>query len=125
MPSQDIQVYSFLLAFIPNLIIIIANEQPGDIVKVKCNEFVPADLIVMQTGLPEGSCYVNTANLDGETNLKLRKGTSQTLPLDLSAFRGTLEVEPPNAQMYELAGKLTIAPGLLKRTVVTLRNPDL
>ena len=90
-------------------------RQPGDIVRVKNGEMIPADLVVLQTGLPEGVCYINTANLDGETNLKLRKATSQTLRVPIEQVRGLLECDPPNAHLYEFTGKLTIAPGLLRR----------
>ena len=46
--------------------------QVGDVVKVKENEFFPADLIILSSTEPEGMFYVETKNLDGETNLKLK-----------------------------------------------------
>lgn len=33
----------------------------------------PADLVLLSSGHPEGVCYIETMNLDGETNLKLKK----------------------------------------------------
>ncbi len=33
---------------------------------------VPADLVFLSSADPEQHCYVETANLDGETNLKLK-----------------------------------------------------
>ena len=45
----------------------------GDIVKVKDKEFFPADLILLYSSGPKGSLYVETKNLDGETNLKLKQ----------------------------------------------------
>ena len=44
----------------------------GDIVKVLKNEEFPADLVFLASDKNDGTCYVETANLDGETNLKLR-----------------------------------------------------
>ena len=41
----------------------------GDIVKVKNNEAIPADLILIKAN-SKGFCYVETKNIDGETNLK-------------------------------------------------------
>ena len=56
--------------------------QVGCFVKVKQNENFPADLILLQSTLPLGICYVETKNLDGETNLK-QKQASQALHDDL------------------------------------------
>ena len=42
----------------------------GELVFVKQNESFPADLVIMDSSLPEGICYVETASLDGEKHLK-------------------------------------------------------
>lgn len=42
----------------------------GDILKLQENEYLPADIVVVSSTGPEGLCYVETKNLDGETNLK-------------------------------------------------------
>lgn len=34
------------------------------------NEFFPADMAVLATSEPKNICFVETKNLDGETNLK-------------------------------------------------------
>ena len=36
------------------------------------NEEFPCDLVVISSEDPEGTCYITTANLDGETNLKVQ-----------------------------------------------------
>ena len=42
----------------------------GDILKVKQGEYFAADMTILQTSEPKGVCYIETKNLDGETNLK-------------------------------------------------------
>lgn len=36
------------------------------------NEHVPADIIILNTSEQKGFCFVETKNLDGETNLKIK-----------------------------------------------------
>lgn len=45
----------------------------GDIVKVTNGQHLPADMIIISTSEPQAMCYIETANLDGETNLKIRQ----------------------------------------------------
>ena len=40
--------------------------------KVKTNEAIPCDLVMLSSEDPEGECFITTANLDGETNLKVK-----------------------------------------------------
>ena len=44
----------------------------GDILKVYCDESIPADILILHSSDPKGCCYVETKNLDGETNLKIK-----------------------------------------------------
>lgn len=43
---------------------------PGDIIKVFCDESLPADLLTLHSSEAKGNLYIETKNLDGETNLK-------------------------------------------------------
>ncbi|XP_026564725.1 phospholipid-transporting ATPase IB isoform X4 [Pseudonaja textilis] len=57
-------------------------------------------------------CYIETANLDGETNLKIRQGLIQTANLqskeDLMKMSGTIECEGPNRHLYDFTGNLRL-----------------
>ena len=44
--------------------------QVGDIVRVDRNQQFPCDLVLLSSSNSTGKCFVMTANLDGETNLK-------------------------------------------------------
>ena len=41
-------------------------------VKVLNDEEFPCDLVLLSSSNEEGQCHITTANLDGETNLKVR-----------------------------------------------------
>ncbi|KAL5287332.1 ATP8A1 family protein [Megaselia abdita] len=82
----------------------------GDIVKIQNNKFFPADLLLLSSSEPQGMSFIETANLDGETNLKIRQGVSATARLleksDLLNFKGVVECELPNRHLYEFNGVL-------------------
>ena len=62
----------------------------GDFIQMHCNEIVPADILLLFSSDPSGICHLETANLDGETNLKQRrvvKGFSQQVGLFLTSAR--------------------------------------
>lgn len=42
----------------------------GCLVRVKQDQMFPCDMYLINSGLAKGICYVETKNLDGETNLK-------------------------------------------------------
>jgi magnesium-transporting ATPase (P-type) len=54
------------------------NIRAGDLVLVRNRDMVPADIILLASSSENGSAYIETSSIDGETNLKLR--TSPHLP---------------------------------------------
>ncbi|GJE99985.1 phospholipid-transporting ATPase [Phanerochaete sordida] len=80
----------------------------GDIVLLRENEQVPADIVVLSTSDAENMCYVETKNLDGETNLKPRKSVRATSSItseeDVERMRFVLDSEPPHQNLYVYHG---------------------
>ncbi|PIM99982.1 P-type ATPase [Handroanthus impetiginosus] len=109
--------------------------QVGDIVKVKQDGFFPADLLFLASTNPDGICYIETANLDGETNLKIRKALEKTwdyvTPEKVCEFKGEVQCEQPNNSLYTFTGNLIInkqtlplSPNQLLLRGCSLRNTD-
>jgi len=82
----------------------------GDIVLLRENEQVPADIVVLSTSDPDGLCYLETKNLDGETNLKPRKAVNATSRIlsegDIERSAFVLDSEPPQPNLYLYNGVL-------------------
>uniref|UniRef100_A0AAX7V8L7 Phospholipid-transporting ATPase n=1 Tax=Astatotilapia calliptera TaxID=8154 RepID=A0AAX7V8L7_ASTCA len=76
----------------------------GDFVKVVCNEIIPADLLLLYTSDPNGVCHIETANLDGETNLKQRTAVSGHPEFEPESFNGILVCEKPNNNLNHFKG---------------------
>jgi phospholipid-transporting ATPase len=73
-------------------------------------KFLPLLTVPYFTSEPQAICYIETSNLDGETNLKIRQAIPETARLlevkDLTLFKGTLQCELPNTHLYEFCGIL-------------------
>lgn len=113
------------------------NVKVGDILRVESEEPFPADLALLASSEPEGLCYIETANLDGETNLKIKQAIPETAnlvsPNELSRLSGRVRSEQPNSSLYTYEATLTmnagggekelpLAPDQLLLRGATLRN---
>ncbi|KAH8653216.1 P-type ATPase-like protein [Tricladium varicosporioides] len=91
------------------------NVAVGDIIRVESEEPFPADVVILSSSEPEGLCYIETANLDGETNLKIKQAIPETCemisPNELSRLGGKLRSEQPNSSLYTYEATLTVAAG--------------
>ncbi|KAI7866350.1 hypothetical protein BDF14DRAFT_1814290 [Spinellus fusiger] len=92
----------------------------GDICRVENSEFFPADLILLSSSEPEGLCYIETSNLDGEVNLKIKQALPETSkyisPQQLTLLQGTLLSEHPNNRLYNYDGTLSLATEIATET---------
>ncbi|KAK8858644.1 hypothetical protein IAR55_002873 [Kwoniella newhampshirensis] len=86
----------------------------GDIVLLRDNDQIPADVIVLSTSNADGQCFVETKNLDGETNLKIRRALKATSTIsseeDLEHARFVVDSEGPHANLYAYNGVLRYTP---------------
>ncbi|KAJ6220049.1 hypothetical protein RDWZM_005861 [Blomia tropicalis] len=85
--------------------------QVGDVILIENDNFVAADLLLLSTSEPNGLCYVETAELDGETNLKCRQTLPETAELQdniqmLAQFNGEIVCEAPNNNLTKFEGTL-------------------
>ncbi|RCV21538.1 hypothetical protein SEVIR_4G165700v4 [Setaria viridis] len=111
------------------------NIKVGDVIKVEKDNFFPADMILLSSNYPDGICYVETMNLDGETNLKIKQALEVTSDLQedikFREVRQTIKCEDPNANLYSFVGSMEwkgqrhpLSPQQLLLRDSKLRNTD-
>ncbi|PWA97906.1 P-type ATPase, HAD-like domain protein [Artemisia annua] len=110
--------------------------QVGDVVKVNKNEYFPSDLLLLSSSYEDGVCYVETMNLDGETNLKIKRCLECTLSFDqetkFDKFKATVRCEDPNSSLYTFVANLefgddesySLSPSQILLRDSKLRNTD-
>ena len=83
----------------------------GDLVHLSNDEMIPADILLLHTSDTNGYCYIDTLNLDGETNLKQREvprglQISQDGRLNPKELLADLECDAPTTKIYRFHGSL-------------------
>ncbi|XP_076176147.1 phospholipid-transporting ATPase VD isoform X2 [Ptiloglossa arizonensis] len=80
----------------------------GDLVHLSNNELVPADVLLLRSSDPRGLAYIDTCNLDGETNLKQRQVARGFVDLQdtfqPAKYRSVIEVDQPSTRIYRFHG---------------------
>ncbi|XP_075492894.1 putative phospholipid-transporting ATPase 8 [Primulina tabacum] len=86
------------------------NLRVGNLVKVYKDEYFPADLLLISSSYEDGICYVETTNLDGETNLKVKHALDVTSSLRdddyYKKFKAIIKCEDPNEDLYSFIGTM-------------------
>lgn len=86
------------------------NVQVGDFIRLYNEEEIPADVVVLSTSDSDGACYVETKNLDGETNLKVRNalhcGREIRHARHCEQAEFAIDSEGPQANLYSYTGSI-------------------
>uniref|UniRef100_A0A8C2ICC1 Phospholipid-transporting ATPase n=1 Tax=Cyprinus carpio TaxID=7962 RepID=A0A8C2ICC1_CYPCA len=106
--STRIHSLFIFLSFFP----LLRGDDLGDIIKLENNQFVTADLLLLSSSEPLNLVYIETAELDGETNLKVKQALTVTGDMGenleaLAEFNGEVCCEPPNNRLDRFTGTLT------------------
>jgi len=81
------------------------------LVRVEEDEPIPCDMVLMRSSDPKGCIYIETKNLDGETNLKnkyVHKDINNKFVNDIQAMqkmKGRIFCEAPNNAIYKFEGQ--------------------
>ncbi|CAF1998553.1 unnamed protein product [Rotaria magnacalcarata] len=84
----------------------------GNIIRIRADQAVPADIVLLSSTSCESTCYLDTAAIDGETNLKQKRIASCFLNIskpEETSFE--LQCDPPNEDIYHFHGRIILAPG--------------
>lgn len=99
----------------------------GNLVWLRENDEVPCDLVLIGTSDPQGLCYVETAALDGEIDLKTRVIPSACTGIDfelLHKIKGVIECPNPDKDIRRLDANLRLFPPFIDNDVcpLTIKN---
>ncbi|XP_074277220.1 phospholipid-transporting ATPase 1-like [Silene latifolia] len=82
--------------------------QAGEIVKIFADETIACDMVLVGTSDPSGIAYIQTMNLDGESNLKTRYARQETalVVAEEGINSGLIRCEQPNRNIYEFTANM-------------------
>ena len=110
----------------------------GEIILVYENHIIPADMILIDSGFAEGTCYIETSSLDGEKTLKLKvsnihtqgfisddirsnKAIEKLIEPEKYIFNGFIKINAPNSNLNYINGYLyTLFTKVLKSFSITV-----
>ena len=85
--------------------------KPGDIIKIKEDEECSCDAVIIRSSNENGYLYIDTKNLDGETNLKEKSALGQLKDIPLSENQiekiiGEITTKPSDANLNQWEGNM-------------------
>ncbi|CAH8667518.1 unnamed protein product [Heterobilharzia americana] len=85
----------------------------GNIILCRNNTSFPCDMVLLSSSEPSGECYVTTASLDGETNLKQFVAVEHTNIYDTPSSLATqlkayICCQQPEEDLYSFSGRLCL-----------------
>ncbi|KAJ3331183.1 hypothetical protein HDU76_003844 [Blyttiomyces sp. JEL0837] len=97
----------------------------GDLVKVEQDEPIPADIVLLGSSQDNGICYIETSNLDGESNLKIKQSLAITSEMiwdieSLASFSAKICGESPTDELYRFEGYVELDSELRTRHPLTI-----
>ncbi|KAG0489407.1 hypothetical protein HPP92_008218 [Vanilla planifolia] len=95
----------------------------GNIVWLRENDEVPCDLVLIGTSDPQGICFLETAALDGETDLKTRMIPSACSGLEseqLHRIKGVIECPNPDKDIRRFDANMRLFPPFLDNDICPL-----
>ncbi|XP_021759697.1 phospholipid-transporting ATPase 1-like [Chenopodium quinoa] len=107
--------------------------QVGEVIKISSNETLPCDIVLLSTSDPTGVAYVQTINLDGESNLKTRYAKQETHSKNPEKEKvgGLIKCDKPNRNVYGFQGimevdgkKMSLGPSNIILRGCELKNTD-
>ena len=87
----------------------------GNVIKLNADDPIPADILLLTTSDEKGLAYVETKNLDGETNLKQKSAhkdlygffeKNQDIYNKIANIQGMIECEGPNNDIHNFQGTI-------------------
>uniref|UniRef100_A0A8C8DVH1 Phospholipid-transporting ATPase n=1 Tax=Oryzias sinensis TaxID=183150 RepID=A0A8C8DVH1_9TELE len=101
----------------------------GDIVMVREDETFPCDLILLSSSRYDGTCFVTTTSLDGESSHKTYYAVPDTMAFrteqEVDSLHATIECEQPQPDLYKFVGRVDIYKDKQEPVVRTLGAENL
>jgi magnesium-transporting ATPase (P-type) len=95
----------------------------GDIIRLDCDFEAPADIVLLHCSNRNGIVFVDTMNLDGETNLKERLALHEHLDeRKLNFIQGEIKCDPPNENLERWESHITYRSQIFKQQSANIKN---